>query len=199
MYIMALTVKATKTAASTTKSNSIIPALEAYYKDIDAFVIKKQAIKDLEGELVGHTDALNVYCVEMLADRYSRGELENFKIASPTHVVSYICQNFNQGGLHQDVFNEVATKYGKEAADSIMEIDYKTFVLNGEAMEKHYDRINEVLSALEAELGMDVVLPGKYKLKPNFAANCRVFAKTRDAIKTLIDKCGLKKYPQASR
>jgi len=178
---------AAKPKTSKAKATVIDPGTDELRDAVDQYSSLKGQIKNLEGELTIHEDALRGYAEETYAERNMDKNKGNFKIKGVDSVVNYIVA---KRGLVKDLakYEDFSNQYGEEAAERLLEPDYGSIRLNAEFLAEgdNQEKLDKALSKLGQEFLDQIFTSPTYKIKDDVLDGIAEVSETPDEYRSIL-------------
>jgi len=176
-------VKIKETSAAKKATNPAVQTDEQMSNMIDSYCEIVEQIKDLEAKKVELYGAIKDHGLLVWAQKFCKGIIENFKLQGKAAQVLFMVQKRAKalGQAEHDAFSEA---FGKKAACDCLEVDYASVRLNPQAFAdaKNRKKIEAAIAKLEAELGIEILQAGNYKITSDCFENLQKHAKTTDNV-----------------
>lgn len=176
-------VKIKETSVAKKATNPAVQTDEQMSNMIDSFCKIDAQIKDLEAKKVELYGAIKDHGLLVWAQKFCKGIIENFKLQGKSAQVLFVVQKRSKA-LGQDEYEGFADAFGKRAASDCLEVDYASVRLNPQAFAdtKNRKKIEAAIAKLEAELGIEILQAGNYKITSDCFENLQKHAKTTESV-----------------
>ena len=160
---------------------------------IDEFRDCQDQSKHFEGEATVHKDKILDYCQVQFTERVTTGTPGSFKVLGEETMVTYVVQD-SSAGLTEEDLAEFSNRWGEDAAEELVERDFKSIRFNDKILASHYDEVVGALQNLPDEILDQLFKPMLMKTKSNFFETARKYAKTPEEMRELMTQLKIKNY-----
>ena len=160
---------------------------------IDEFREFQEQAKHFEGEATIHKNKILEYCQDQFSQRITNGTPGSFKVLGEETMVTYVIQD-SSAGLTEEDMAEFANQWGEDAADDLVEKDFRSIRFDEKVLSSHYDEVVKALQSLPDEILDNLFKPMLMKTKSNFFEKAKKYAKTPEEIRELMRQLKVKNY-----
>lgn len=163
-------------------------------KAIDDFRACQEQAKHFEGEATVYKDQVTAYARQEYAKRsYLNSQTKSFKILGDETMITYVVMDASAGLADEDL-EEFKDKWGEEAAEALIERDYRSIRFEPEVLKAHYNDIVAALQVLPPSILENLFKPMLLKSKPGAVATAKRFAKNAEELEDLLRDLKLKQH-----
>lgn len=173
-------------------SDTVTPP-EAIAQAIDSFRECQEQARHFEGEATIHKDEVTEYARNELTRRIFSGLNGSFKIMGEETMVTYVVMDSSAGLTDEDVtlFEE---RWGKKAAEDLIEKDFRSIRFDADVLAANYDKIVDALQTLPGDILDNLFKPMLMKAKASAVEKAKKYAKTPEDLKELMEQLKMKNY-----
>lgn len=160
---------------------------------IDAFRECQEQAKHFEGEATVHKDLITEFARREYTKRIFSGMPGSFKLLGDETMVTYVVMDSSAGLTEEDV--EVFSKrWGKKAAEDLIEKDFRSIRFDADVLAANYDAIVDALQTLPGDILEKLFKPMSMKAKSAAVETAKKHVKNADELKELLEQLKLKNY-----
>lgn len=185
--------KVKKSKSSSPQESDTVTPPEDVREAIDAFRECQEQAKHFEGEATVHKDKIMDYSRREFSKRSLNGHDTSFKMLGDESMVTYVVMNSSAGLTEEDVAN-FAAKWGDEAADELIERDYRSIRFDPKVLEANYEAVVDALQTLPESILEQLFKPMLLKASDNALNKAKKYIKDKDSLAEITQDLKLKHY-----
>lgn len=175
------------------KVNDSVTPPEEVAKAIDEFREAQEQAKHFEGEATVLKDTVMNWATDEYSKRFLNGMEKSYKVEGDETMVTYVVMDASAGLTDEDV-QQIAERWGEEAAEDLVQRDFRSIRFDPKVLEANYDEVVNALQNLPEEVVENLFKPMLMKAKSGALEVAKKYAKSPEEIQEVMRALKLRHY-----